>query len=132
MIKTLLVKMVLYIICYYFAKSIYQFSDQYMEIKFEPLNLLTSVYKRVCKIFYFVQILSYLQKFKRLNFYTLVFYIFINNSRSRQNKKNLEHPFVDIIKLKMCAKFQQKTLNSGSWSSSKFSIFQTKNLVSWV
>ena len=33
-------------------------------------------------------------------FYTLVFYIFINNSRSRQKKKkkNLEHPFVDIVK----------------------------------
>ena len=28
----------------------------------------------------------------------LVFYIFINNSRSKQNKKNSEHPFVDIIR----------------------------------
>ena len=31
---------------------------------------------------------------------------------SKQNKKNPEHPFVDIIKYKTCAKFQQKILNS--------------------
>ena len=31
-------------------------------------------------------------------FYTLVFYTFINNSRSKQNKKNPTHPIVDIIK----------------------------------
>ena len=47
--------------------------------------------------------------------------------------KNPTQPFVDITKYKMCANFQQKTLNSMlySWSSSKFLIFQTKNLVSW-
>ena len=47
---------------------------------------------------YFVYILSYLQKLKRPGFYTLVFYIFINNSRSRQNEKNSQHAFLDIIK----------------------------------
>ena len=36
----------------------------------------------------------------------------INNSRSKQNKKNPKHPFVDITKYKTCAKFQQKILNS--------------------
>ena len=47
---------------------------------------------------------------KRPGFYTLAFYIFINNLRSKQNKKkkNPEHPFVDIIKFETCAKFQQK------------------------
>ena len=35
---------------------------------------------------------------KRRGLYTLVFYTFINNSRSKQNKKNPEHPFADIIK----------------------------------
>ena len=45
-------------------------------------------------------------------------------------KKNLAHPFVDITKQNTFAKFQQKTKLYGSWSSSKFSIFQTKNLVS--
>ena len=31
-------------------------------------------------------------------FYTLLFNIFIDNSRSKQNKKNPEHRFLDIIK----------------------------------
>ena len=39
------------------------------------------------------------------------FYLFINNSRSKQNKENPEHPFLDIIKYKTCAKFQLKILN---------------------
>ena len=39
-----------------------------------------------------------MQKLKRPGFYTLVFYILINNSRSKQNKKNSEHAIVDIIK----------------------------------
>ena len=47
-------------------------------------------------------------------------------------KKNPTPPFVDITKWKTCAKFQQKNVKLyGSSSSSKFSIFQTKNLVSW-
>ena len=33
---------------------------------------------------------------KKPGFYTLVFYTFINNSRSKQNKKNPTHPFVNI------------------------------------
>ena len=37
-------------------------------------------------------------KIKRPGFYRLVFYIFINNSRSRQNKKNPKRSLVDIIK----------------------------------
>ena len=35
---------------------------------------------------------------KRPAFYILIFYIFINNSRSKQNQKNPTHPFVDITK----------------------------------
>ena len=35
-----------------------------------------------------------------------------NNSRSKQNKKNSTHPFVDITNEKTCARFQQKILNS--------------------
>ena len=42
---------------------------------------------------------------------TLTFYIFINNSRSKQNKKNPEHDFVDIVKYETCPKFQEKILN---------------------
>ena len=41
-----------------------------------------------------------------------IFLIFANNSRSKQNKKNPAHSFVDIGKWETCAKFQQKILNS--------------------
>ena len=41
-----------------------------------------------------------------------VFLIFANNSRSKQNKKNPEHPFVDIGEKEKCATSQQKILNS--------------------
>ena len=36
--------------------------------------------------------------------------IFINNSRSKQNKRNPEHSFVDTVKFKTCVKFHQKIL----------------------
>ena len=35
---------------------------------------------------------------KRPGVHTLVFYTFMNNSRSKQKKKNPTHPFVDITK----------------------------------
>ena len=44
--------------------------------------------------------------------------IFANNSRSKQNKKNPTHAFVDIGKEETYAKFQQKTIEMyGSRSS---------------
>ena len=56
--------------------------------------------------------MSHFQKNQKDLVSTHFFYIFINNSRSRQNKKNSKHPFVDIIKYKTCAKFHQKILKS--------------------
>ena len=49
--------------------------------------LLTNVYKKMCGIFFFCLFRSWVmcKKLKRPGFYTLIFYIFINNSRSRQN-----------------------------------------------
>ena len=45
-------------------------------------------------------------KIKKARFLeTRFFYIFINNSRSKQKEKNSEHTFVDVRKQKMCAKF---------------------------
>ena len=35
-----------------------------------------------------------------------------NNSRSKQNEKNLKDPFEQIDKYETCAKFQQDLLNS--------------------
>ena len=39
-----------------------------------------------------------------------MFYIFINNSRSKQYT-NPKQTFIDIVKQEACAKFQQKILN---------------------
>ena len=85
----------------------------------------------VCGVF-FILFRSWVicKNLKKTGFYTLVFYTFISNSRSKQNKKNPTNPFVDITKYKKYAKFQQNIKIYGSWNSSKFSIFQTKNLVS--
>ena len=65
---------------------------QYFLLKLRKRFLLTNVYKRVCGIF-----LSYLdpelfEKVKK----DLVSTDSFNNSRSKQNKKNPTHPFVDI------------------------------------
>ena len=106
---------------------------QYFLLKLRTRFLLTKIYKRVCGVFLnFVQILSYLQKLKRAGFYTFVFYIFIDNSRFKQNRKNPEHAFLGIIKQKICAKFQQKILNSVVVGARQnFQFFRQKNLVSW-
>ena len=59
--------------------------------------------KRVWDFFCLVQILSDLQKLKRPDFYTLVFYIFINDSRSTQNKKISRTPFFyTLLKVRSC------------------------------
>ena len=46
------------------------------------------------------------------SFFTLtyIFFLHINNSRSKQNKRNPTHRFGDNTKQKTCAKFQQKIL----------------------
>ena len=62
-----------------------------------------------------------LSKSKKAWLYTLTEIRFTNNSRSKQNNKNPEHPFADIGETETCAKFQ-------SWSLSKFSVFQGKSL----
>ena len=60
---------------------------------------------------------------------TRSFLIFENNSRSKQNKKNPTHFFVDSGKYETCAKLQQKILNCQTKNIE--SNFQTKYLVSW-
>ena len=61
---------------------------QYFLLKLRTRFLLTSVYKRVCEIFLFYLDLELFAKIKiKPGFYTLIFYNFINNSRSKQNKK---------------------------------------------
>ena len=72
---------------------------QYFLLKLRTRFLLTNVYKKVCGIF-LISFRSWVvcKNLKRPDFYTLVFYTFINNSRSKQIKKNPTHAFVDITK----------------------------------
>ena len=61
------------------------------------------------KFYVGLELFAYIKK--RPGFYTLGFYNFINNLRSKQNKKNPTQLFVAIIMQKTCAKFQQKIFN---------------------
>ena len=71
---------------------------QYFLLKLRTRFLLTNVYKRVFGIFLFWLDLELFAKIKKTWFLHTLFLHFINNSRSKQNKKNPEHTFVDIIK----------------------------------
>ena len=84
-------------------------SVQHFFLKLRTRFLLTNVYKMVFGIF-LILFRSWVicRNKKRPCFYTLVF---INNSKSKQNKRNSERDFEDIVKLDMCVKFQQKILN---------------------
>ena len=66
------------------------FNRNFIHVSYVPMSI-----KGCSGFFYFVLILSYMQKSKRLSFY-----IFINNSKSKKNnkKKNPERPFKDIVK----------------------------------
>ena len=63
-----------------------------------------------CAGFFFILFRSWAinESIKNESVETKSFLIFTNNSRSKQNKKNPAHPFVDIGKYETCAKFQQK------------------------
>ena len=81
-------------------------------LKFCTLFLLTNVKKECSGFFLSCLDLELFAKMKRPGFYTLTKNIFIGNSKSKQNKKSPEHPFVDIVKWETCAKFYPKMLNS--------------------
>ena len=104
---------------------------EYFLLKFCTRFRLTIVYKSVFEIFFFIWFRSrVICKLQNNLVSTVTETIFINNSRPKQNKKYPEHPFVEIVKLETCVKFQQKILTMVVWSSSKFSAFQTNNLIS--
>ena len=77
---------------------------QYFLLKFCTHFLLTNVYKRVCRIFILFRSWVICKNKKDL----VSTHLFFNNSRSKQNEKNPKPPFLDIAKLKTCAKIQQK------------------------
>ena len=67
---------------------------QYFLLKHRTNFLLTNVYKRLFGIFLFCLELELFAKIKKTWFpHTRFFTFFINNSRSKQNKKNPKHRF---------------------------------------
>ena len=68
---------------------------QYFFLKFRTRFLLTNAYKTVCGIFLFCLDLELFTKIKKDLVST---HSFINNSRSKQNKKDPAHHFVEITK----------------------------------
>ena len=79
----------------------------YFLLKFCTTFLLTNVYKRVFRIFLFCLDLELL-----INLVSVGVFILTNNSGSKQNQTNLEHPFEHIGKRETCITFQQNLLNS--------------------
>ena len=71
---------------------------QYFCWKFAHVFYIPMSTKRCVGFFFSFRSWVICKNLKRPGFYTLVFYTFINNSRSKQNKKNPTHPFVDITK----------------------------------
>ena len=72
--------------------------------------LFNNVYERVFGIFFFRSWV--INKNVKNECVESSFFIFANNTRSKQNKKNPKHSFADIGKKKTCAKFKQKILKS--------------------
>ena len=66
-----------------------------------------------CSGFFFILLRSWvISNSVKIEFVeTRSFLIFANNSRSKQNKKNPAHAFVDTGKYETCVKFEQKILN---------------------
>ena len=81
---------------------------QYFLLKLCTCFLLTNVYKRVCGTFLFSLDLELFAKIKRPGFSTPVFYIFINNSRSK-----LRHTSFPVIFAKYLTKYFLQ--NSSEW-----------------
>ena len=72
---------------------------QHLMLKLCTRFLLTNAYNGVSGIFFFFFRSWVINKnVKRPDFCALGIYIFINNSRSKQNKKNPRKSFVDICK----------------------------------
>ena len=104
--------------------------------------LFTNVYKKLFGIYYVLFRSWFICKNqKRPGFYTLTEIIFINNSRSKQNKKNPQHPFVAIAKRKNDSPLQFNTgectfcfslyIFLGPLTCSRLKIFIALHALSW-
>ena len=104
---------------------------EYFLLEFCTCFPLTNVHKRMFGIFScFFYILSYLQKLKKTwCLHTHRDQIFINHSRSIQNKRVPKTILQTLSSRKRVKNVSQNIKLSGSWGSSKFPIFQANNMV---
>ena len=100
----------------------------YFLMKFCTGFLLNNVCKRVLWIF-FILFRSWVNKNVKKQCIKTRF-IFANNSKSKQNTKKSRTPFCRHWEVGKVSQVSAKNIELyASWSSSKFSIFQTKHLV---
>ena len=104
-----------------FTKSNYPtvhcFCWNFVHVSYLPMSI-----KGLRDLFLFCLNLELFAKIKQTGFLHTRIYTFINNSRFKQNKKSPEN---------VCKISAKNIKLYGSRSSSKCSVFQTKNLVSW-
>ena len=105
---------------------------QYFLLKLRTRFLLTNVYKRVCGIFLFYLDLELFAKIKKDLVSTHSFFILLLITQDLNKIKKIPHTLLwTLLSRKRVQNFSKNIKIYGSWNSSKFSIFQTKNLVSW-
>ena len=70
---------------------------------------------------------------KRSGFYTLIFYTFINNSRSKKNKKVPDNLLLTLLSIKSVQSFSKKKKLSSMvvGAHQSFQFFRQRNLVFW-
>ena len=104
---------------------------QYFLLKFLTRVLLTNVYKRVCGIFFII----FLELFARIKKDLVSIHLFFTLSLITPDlskiKKIPQTLLQTLLSRKRVQNVSKNIKHYGSSSSSKFSIFQTKSVVSW-
>ena len=100
---------------------------QYFLLKLCTRLLLTNVYKRVRRIFLVCLVIESFAKIKNTWFLHTHFFTFLLITQDLSKIKKISNTlWQTLLSRKDMHNFSRKY-----WSQSKFSIFQTKNLVSW-
>ena len=104
----------------------------YFLLKLCTRFLLTNVYKKVCGIFLFCLDLELFAKVLKDLVSTHLFFTLLLITQGLNKMKKSRTSFCRQIQVGNVCKISAENIKFfGSWSSSKFSIFQTKKLVSW-
>ena len=117
--------------CFWRFENFDELQLSYSSIFFTKISHTFPAYQRLQKSVqgFFILFRSWVfcKKLKRPGFYILVFYIFINNSRYKQNKKKPQTPFCIHFYVESTWNILAKNIKLyGSWNSSKFSFCRQK------